>query len=120
MPHQRSLSIRSTESKTFIWEQNQFLISMLEHCRDNNVNGAIYTTVISTNQNKSTLTCQHSFIGKRCFAACFDLNEVIISRHYKNSILVLELCFVNMDQYYPSYYNLFHFDSEYYPFLNII
>jgi hypothetical protein len=27
------------------------------------------------------------------FAACFDLHKVIIRRIYKNSILVLELCF---------------------------
>jgi hypothetical protein len=60
----------------------------------NNVNRAVYTSIISTNKNKSILTYQHSFIGQRCFATCFDLHKVIIRRIYKNSVLVLELCFL--------------------------
>jgi hypothetical protein len=74
-------------------------------------NGAVCTTVISTNVNKdkSILMYHLSFIVHRCSATCFDLQEVIIRRTYSNSILVLELYF-NMDRFYYSFY----FDSEYY------
>jgi hypothetical protein len=73
--------------------------------------GVVYTKIISTNVNKdkSILMYRHSFIMQRCSAICFDLQDVINRRTYKNSVLVLELYF-NMDSYY---YNCFIFDIEY-------
>jgi hypothetical protein len=52
-----------------------------------------------------------SFIVKRCTAICFDLQEVIIRRIWKNSVLVLEcsiliwihiikICFIFEREYY--------------------
>jgi hypothetical protein len=70
-------------------------------------NGTVYTTILYTNVNKdkSILMYRHSFIVQRCSTTCFDLQELIIRRTYKKSVLVLELYF-NMD---PYYYNLFYF-----------
>jgi hypothetical protein len=47
----------------------------------------------------------YSFNVQRCSATCFDFQEVIIRRTYKNSVLVLELHF-NID---PYYYNFLYF-----------
>jgi multisubunit Na+/H+ antiporter MnhF subunit len=60
----------------------------------NSINRVVYITVISTNKNKLILMYQHLFIGQRCFTTCFDLYKVIIRPVYKNSILVLELCYL--------------------------
>jgi hypothetical protein len=57
-------------------------------------NGAVYTTVMSTNVNKdkSILMYHHSFILQWSSATCFDLREVIIRRTGEEfSIVVLEL-----------------------------
>jgi hypothetical protein len=64
-------------------------------------NGAVYITIISTNVNKdnSILMYHHLFIVQRYSARCFDLQEVIIRRTYKNSVLVLKLNF-KVDPYY--------------------
>jgi hypothetical protein len=48
---------------------------------------------------------EDSFAVQWCSATCFDLQEVISQRTYKNSVLVLELYF-NME---PHFYNLFYF-----------
>jgi hypothetical protein len=45
------------------------------------VNRAVYTTIISTNKNKSILNYRYLFIGQRRFATCFDIHEVIIRRN---------------------------------------
>jgi hypothetical protein len=56
-------------------------------------------------QNKSILIYHLSFTVQRCSATCFDIQEFIIRRIYKNSILILELYF-NMDLHF---YYLFYF-----------
>jgi hypothetical protein len=57
----------------------------------------------TVNKDKSILLHYYSFIVQRCSATCFDLQDIIIRRTYKNSVIVLELYF-NVD---PYYFNLF-------------
>jgi hypothetical protein len=48
-------------------------------------------TIISTNVNKNKLILmyRHQFVVQRCSTTCFDLQEVIARRSYKNSVLVV-------------------------------
>jgi hypothetical protein len=79
---------RNPVQRRFGWDKRDWNIDV------NIANGAVYTTIISTNVNedKSILIYHHPFILQKCSATCFELQD-IIRRTYKNSVLVLQLYF---------------------------
>jgi hypothetical protein len=76
---------------------------------------SLFISVNPQTKTKSILIYQHLFYGERCFPTYFDLHDVIIRRIFKNSMLVLELCFYLMWVNIITIYC--HFDSEYYLFV---
>jgi hypothetical protein len=59
---------------------------------ENWVNRPVYTTIISTDKIDTNVS---TFVYcAKAFATCFDLHKAIIMPIYRNSILVLELCFI--------------------------